>query len=74
MKIYYDDEADALYINLSDEKAEGVIEITEGVNLDTTSDNRIVGLEILSASKKVDLKSFLNYSLEFEKNLISQSG
>ena len=74
MKIYYDDEVDALYINLSDEKADGVIEVTEGVNLDTTSDNRIVGLEILSASKKVDLKSFLNYSLEFEKNLISQSG
>ena len=74
MKIYYDDEVDALYINLSDEKAEGVIEITEGVNLDTTSDNRIVGLEILSASNKVDLKSFLNYSLEFKKNLISQSG
>ncbi len=74
MKIYYDDEVDALYISLSDEKAEGVIEITEGVNLDTTSDNRIIGLEILSASKKVDLKSFLNYSLEFKKNLISQSG
>ncbi len=54
MKIYYDDKVDALYINLSDEKAEGVIEITEGVNLDTTSDNRIVGLEILSASKKLD--------------------
>jgi len=74
MKVYYDDEVDALYINLSDEKAEGVIEITEGVNLDTTSDNRIVGLEILSASKKVYLKSFLNYSLEFKKDLISQSG
>ena len=74
MKIYYDDEVDALYIKLSEEKAEGVIEITEGVNLDTTSDNIIVGLEILSASKKVDLKSFLNYSLEFEKNLISRSG
>ncbi len=53
MKIYYDDEVDALYITLSDEKAEGVIEISEGVNLDTTSDNRIVGLEILFASKKV---------------------
>ena len=74
MKVYYDDEVDALYIKLSKEKAEGVIEITEGVNLDTTSDNIIVGLEILSASKKVDLKSFLNYSLEFEKNLISRSG
>ena len=55
MKVYYDDEVDALYIKLSEEKAEGVIEITEGVNLDTTSDNIIVGLEILSASKKVHL-------------------
>lgn len=74
MKIYYDDEVDALYLKLSDETPEGVVEITEGVHLDTTSDNKIVGIEILSASRKVDLKTFLTYSLEFEKNLITQSG
>ena len=72
MKVYYDDEVDALYIKLSDEPAEGVIEISEGVNIDTTSEDRIVGIEILDASKKLDLKTMLSYSLEFEKELIIQ--
>jgi len=36
-----------------------VIEIAEGVNLDTTSEDKIVGIEILNASKKIDLKTAL---------------
>lgn len=69
MKVYYDDEVDALYFKLGEEKPEGVIEIAEGVNLDTTADNRIVGIEILNASKKIDLKTVLSYSLEIEKQV-----
>lgn len=72
MKVYYDDEVDALYLKLGDEAPEGVIEISEGVNLDTTSENKIVGIEILDASKKIDLKTILSYTLEFEKDLIIQ--
>ena len=72
MKVYYDDEVDALYLKLSDETPEGAIEVSEGVNIDTTSDNRIVGIEILNASKRIDLKTMLSYSLEFEKELITQ--
>ncbi len=72
MKVYYDDEVDALYLKLSDETPEGVIEISEGVNLDTTSKDRIVGIEILNASRKIDLKTILSYTLEFEKDLIIQ--
>jgi uncharacterized protein YuzE len=71
MKVYYDDKVDALYLKLGDETPEGAIEISEGVNLDTTSENRIVGIEILKASKKIDLKTILFYSLEFEKDLIT---
>ena len=40
MKVYYDDEVDALYLKLGDEIPEGVVEISEGVNLDTTSEKR----------------------------------
>ena len=40
MKIYYDEETDAAYINLSEEKPSGVIEISEGVNLDMTEDGK----------------------------------
>jgi uncharacterized protein YuzE len=72
MKVYYDDEVDALYLKLSDETPEGVIEISEGVNLDTTSEDKIVGIEILDASKKIDLKTILSYTLEFDKELITQ--
>ena len=72
MKVYYDDEVDALYIKLGEEDPEGVVEISEGVNVDTTSDKRIVGIEILNASKKIDLKTILSYKLEFDKELITQ--
>lgn len=72
MKIFYDNEVDALYLRLGDETPEGVIEIAEGVNLDTTSNNRIVGIEILDASKKIDLKTILSYTLELDKDLITQ--
>lgn len=72
MRIHYDDNVDALYLELGDEPPEGVVEITEGVNLDTTSRGRIVGIEILNASKKIDLKTILSYTLELDKDLITQ--
>ena len=72
MKVYYDHEVDALYLKLGDATPDGVIELVEGVNLDTTSENKIVGLEILNASKKIDLPTILSYSLEFDKNVLFQ--
>jgi len=72
MKVYYDDEVDVLYLKLGDETPEGVIEIAEGINLDTTSEDKIVGIEILNASKKIDLKTILTYTLEIEKDLKTQ--
>ena len=72
MKAYYDDEVDALYLKLGDETPEGVIEIAEGVNLDTTSEDGIVGIEVLKASTKIDLRTLLSYKLEVEKDLLAQ--
>jgi len=72
MKVYYDNKVDALYLKLGNENPEGVIEITEGVNIDTTAKNRIVGIEILNASKKINLKTILSYTLEVEKDLLPQ--
>lgn len=69
MKAYYDDEVDALYLRLGEETPDGVIEIAEGIAVDTTAENRIVGIEILNASKKVDLKTLLSYSFEVEKKV-----
>jgi len=83
MEIYYEEEVEALYIKLSNKKLDGVIEIDEGVNLDTTEDGKIVGIEISDASHKIDLKTILNYSLAvskedllqiFSNNLLQRTG
>ncbi|MCD6139338.1 MAG: DUF2283 domain-containing protein, partial [Deltaproteobacteria bacterium] len=66
------DEVDALYLKLGDDSPDGVIEISEGVNIDTTSENKIIGIEILNASKKLDLTSLLSYSFEFEKEILTR--
>ncbi len=71
MKVFYDDEVDAVYIKLSEEQPDGVVEISEEIHIDTAADNIVVGIEILNASERLDLKTFLTYTLEFEKDLIS---
>ncbi len=70
MRVHYDKEVDAVYIKLGNQKPDGVIEITEGVNLDTTAKNKIVGIEILNASKKMNIKTILSYELELDKKLM----
>ncbi len=68
VKVYYDSVADAVHLELSKEKPDGVVEISEGVNLDTTKDNRVVGIEILNASRRIPLSSLLSY--EFDPGLV----
>ncbi len=66
MKVTYDKEADALYLKLSSQKPDGVIEVKEGINLDISKDDKIIGIEILNASKKLSLKSFTTYNISPE--------
>ncbi len=55
MKITYDKEADAAYIYLKGKIERGeiknIISMNENIILDFDSDNRLIGIEILSASK-----------------------
>ncbi len=62
MKIKYDKEVDAAYIQMSSKKPDGAIEIAEGVVLHTTAKNEIVAIEILDAAKKIPIKTL--YKLE----------
>jgi len=73
MKVHYDNEVDAIYIKLGNQRPDGVIEISEGVNLDTTAKNQIVGIEILHASKKMNIKTILSYELELDNKLIQKT-
>ncbi len=73
MKVYYDDEVDALYLKLSDEIPDGVVELADGVNIDTSQGGKLAGIEILKASKKIDINTILSYTLELNKSIFKQN-
>jgi uncharacterized protein YuzE len=59
MRITYDPEADALYIELRHEKADDNLDIEEGVSADLDKDGHIIGFEILDASKRLNPRNFI---------------
>ena len=60
MNITYNDKSDLLYIRLDDRKQHVVNkQVAEDIVLDIGEDNRIVGIEILDASKRVSLDKVL---------------
>jgi uncharacterized protein YuzE len=66
MKITYDKDVDAVYIQLSLQQPEGVIEVADGINIDVSADGKIVGIELLDATEKVSLESLLSYEISAE--------
>jgi uncharacterized protein YuzE len=52
MKVTYDEKADALYIAFGEGPAT-VQEVVEGIALDWDSEDKLLGIEILDASKRV---------------------
>lgn len=64
MKIEYDPEADALYIQLREVDAADNIDIEEGVSVDLDAERHIVGLEILDASKRLTAAELSNISIQ----------
>ncbi|MEW5900084.1 MAG: DUF2283 domain-containing protein [Acidobacteriota bacterium] len=65
MRVHYDPKVDLLYIRL-DEKKQKVINkrIFEDVVLDIGRNNRIVGIEILDASKHMDVRKIFPVKTE----------
>jgi uncharacterized protein YuzE len=64
LKIEYDKEADALYIQLREAYVDDNIDIEEGVTVDLDEKKHIVGIEILDATKKLSLKDIVNITIE----------
>ena len=69
MKVQYDEEIDALYLQFNDLEPDGVIEVAEGINIDTTHDGKLTGIEILKASRKMDINTILSYTIELEQGI-----
>lgn len=68
MKVKYDKETDAAYIQLSSKKPEGGVEMAEGVILHTTEKNEIVSIEILDASKKFPIRNLYKLEVSAARN------
>lgn len=64
MKIEYDQEADALYIQFRSFLVEDKMDVEEGVTVDLDQEGHIIGIEILGARKRLGLKSIANISIE----------
>ena len=77
MRITYDREADALYIAFGDGPAtvgqpqgyvrqpQGYVqEVAEGIALDWDGEGRLLGIEILDASKKLPPEALRRFALE----------
>jgi len=60
MQILYNAKTDLLYLRLDDRKQQVINrKVSEDVVLDLGKDNKIVGIEILDASKHLDLERLL---------------
>ncbi len=64
MKIEYSKEVDALYIKFRDAKIVDSEDIEEGITVDLDEQGRIVGIEVLDASEKIDKLNWLNIGRE----------
>ena len=65
MQILYNVKTDLLYIRLDDRKQEVINKrLSEDIVLDIGEDNRIVGIEILDASKHLNLERLLPVKYE----------
>jgi uncharacterized protein YuzE len=66
MHVRVDHGADAIYVNLTDRAIKDSAEVADGIVVDYDAEGRIVGVEILDASKRTDdpdvLKQF-NFDL-----------
>ncbi len=68
MQIHYDSKTDLLYLRLSPKKQQVInIQVTEDIILDIGEGDKIVGIEILDASKHVNLENLM--PVEFKSHL-----
>lgn len=64
MKIEYDPEVDALYIQLREADAADSVDIEEGVTVDLDAQGHIIGIEILDASERLGKEQLHNVTLK----------
>ena len=65
MQILYDSKTDLLYLRLDEQKQQVINKrVSEDIVLDLGEDDRIIGIEILDASKHLNLEKLLPVKYE----------
>ena len=64
MRIEFDQEADALYVQIHEAYVAHVKEIEEGVIIDFDENGKVIGIEILDVTKRFPLKDLINLRVE----------
>jgi len=63
MKVKYDKEQDILYLSFSDEAVYESDEEKKGIILDYSIDGKIVGMELLNASRQMENPAKVEYEV-----------
>ena len=72
MDIIYNELTDLLYIRLDDKKQKVINkQIAEDIVLDLTGEEKIVGIEIMNASKRINLEKILPIKHKISTKLAS---
>lgn len=64
MRITYDSEADAFYIELRIADPEDSMDLEEGVTADLDADGHVIGLEILDARDRLGIEALSTVAIE----------
>ncbi|WP_297212032.1 MULTISPECIES: DUF2283 domain-containing protein [Thermodesulfovibrio] len=64
MKVEYDRDVDAIYIQILSEPVVESEEVAPDIIIDFTSDNKVAGIEILNASKRIEIMESIKSLLE----------
>ena len=64
MRINYSHDANALYIKLKETEIANTEEIADDIIMDYDRDGNVIGIEILSASEKADVKTLIIQAFE----------
>ena len=70
MRMHYSQTADAIYIRLKEEPIHNTNEVTADIIMDYDEKGNVIGIEILSASEKVDVHELTVQS--FDKVMVDK--
>lgn len=71
MRMHYSQDANAIYIRLKEDRIHNTDEVAEDIIMDFDDKGNVIGIEILSASEKVDVRELIVQS--FDKVMVDKA-